>query len=318
MAMRALVACGDALVFTALIKLVSQQFPAVRFGMMSGLSQVSGYIGGIVATTPLAVAVSHFGWRACFAAIAVAIALNLLASAAMLPRPPVARKQSDTSFLALLRRMWLATGKAESWGCGLTFASAFVVSTSLSGVWGMPMLMHAYGLDRTEASTPMLIFMIGFIVGSIGFGYIADRVQSLVRLLIGTCAVRLVLLLLLAPGIGRSLGLVAVTASLGLLGVIAGGTTPLILKCVRRIYTSTHIGLGASINTTLANVVVGAVQPVIGWLLERTWTGQVVDGARAYSPSGYDGMILLLVAISAAGIIGPLMMRKSLGASDAS
>src|ERR1700755_635867 len=67
---RLLVACGDALVFTALLKLVAQSFADERFGIMSGISQVSGYVGGVLATTPLAMAVSGFGWRACFLFIA--------------------------------------------------------------------------------------------------------------------------------------------------------------------------------------------------------------------------------------------------------
>ena len=67
---RLIVACGDALVFTALLKLVAQNFSDERFGIMSGISQVSGYVGGVLATTPLAAAVSGFGWRACFVFIA--------------------------------------------------------------------------------------------------------------------------------------------------------------------------------------------------------------------------------------------------------
>src|SRR4029077_5868671 len=67
---RLIVACGDALVFTALLKLVAQSFSDQRFGIMSGISQVSGYVGGALATTPLAAAVSCFAWRACFVFIA--------------------------------------------------------------------------------------------------------------------------------------------------------------------------------------------------------------------------------------------------------
>ena len=57
-AARLVIACGDALVFTALLKLVAQSFTDERFGVMSGISQVSGYVGGVMATTPLAAAVS--------------------------------------------------------------------------------------------------------------------------------------------------------------------------------------------------------------------------------------------------------------------
>src|SRR5258705_1024694 len=64
-AARLVIACGDALVFTALLKLVAQSFSDERFGFMSGISQVSGYVGGVMATTPLAAAVSRLRWRGC-------------------------------------------------------------------------------------------------------------------------------------------------------------------------------------------------------------------------------------------------------------
>ena len=85
-AARLIVACGDALVFTALLKLVAQSFADERFGMMSGISQVSGYVGGVIATTPLAAAVSGFGWRACFLFIVSGFPLVLDAFSAWAPQ----------------------------------------------------------------------------------------------------------------------------------------------------------------------------------------------------------------------------------------
>src|SRR5436190_286235 len=88
-AARLIVAGGDALVFTALLKLVALSFRDERFGVMSGISQVSGYIGGVLATTPLAAAVTGFGWRACFLFIACVGVVNLVfAKFALKPDPP--------------------------------------------------------------------------------------------------------------------------------------------------------------------------------------------------------------------------------------
>src|SRR5260370_42315559 len=87
-AARLVVACGDALVFTALLKLVALSFKDERFGIMSGISQVSGYVGGVMATTPLAAAVTGFGWRACLGFIACVGGANLaLSSLALQPGP---------------------------------------------------------------------------------------------------------------------------------------------------------------------------------------------------------------------------------------
>src|SRR6266567_252701 len=89
-AARLIIACGDALVFTALLKLVAQSFSDERFGFMSGISQVSGYLGGVLATTPLAAAVSGFGWRACFIFIACVGVANLAFASLVLKPDPAA------------------------------------------------------------------------------------------------------------------------------------------------------------------------------------------------------------------------------------
>jgi predicted MFS family arabinose efflux permease len=320
-AARVFIACSDALVFTGLIKLVAQSFPDRRFGVMSGLSQVSGYVGGILAATPLALAVSAFGWRSCFSVIALITAGNLIALYGVMPHPPVAPMvvagvaSLGGAIRAALERVWRALKTRETWGCAFTFSSHFVSATSLSGVWGIPMLMHVYGLGRVEASTPMLAFMVATMIGSIGFGLVADRISWLFHMLIASCLVRMILLALMAPALGSTLGVHFVTACLAAFGLVGGGTMPLVFKCLKRIYTSNHIGMGTSINSTLAGVIAGAIQPALGWVLDATRGAAVAEEGAVGSNTGYDVLILFLIAVSFMGILGPIMMRRRIGAS---
>ena len=189
-AARLIVACGDALVFTALLKLVAQSFSDERFGFMSGISQVSGYVGGVMATTPLAAAVSGFGWRACFIFIACVGAANLaLASVALKPAPATA---SEKTLAGVLSAAWRSLSRAANWGCAMTFASHFAVVTTLSGVWGIPMVAHLFNISPSAAGAPLLVFMIGNAVGSIFLGHLADRAAAaLDTALIRICLLRM-------------------------------------------------------------------------------------------------------------------------------
>src|SRR3954454_15509657 len=139
-AARLIVACGDALVFTALLKLVAQSFADERFGVMSGISQVSGYVGGVMATTPLAAAVTGFGWRACFIFIACVGAANLAFAKVVLKPDPVSHSNKTLKSVVMAARQSLT--QLANWGCAMTFASHFAVVTTLSGVWGIPMVAH--------------------------------------------------------------------------------------------------------------------------------------------------------------------------------
>jgi len=126
------------------------------------------------------------------------------------------------------------------------------------------------------------------------------------------CLLRTGSLVLLAPVVGKQAGLWLVFASFTVLGFIAGGMTPMILKAVRSIYSVARLGTGAAINTTAAGLLTGALQPVLGYVLDRTSDGVTRDGVNVYSYIGYNTLILILVCISLLGLVGVLLMRRRL------
>ena len=313
-AARLIIACGDALVFTALLKLVAQSFTDQRFGVMSGISQVSGYVGGVMATTPLAAAVTGFGWRACFVFIACVGAANLAFASLALKSDPVSHSSKTLAGVLTASRQSLS--QVANWGCAMTFASHFAVVTTLSGVWGIPMVAHFFNISPSAASTPLLAFMIGNAVGSIFLGHVSDRAAAaLDTALIRICLLRMLLIAMLLPPVAHGLGFLYVTVAFAALGLVAGGTVPLVLKCTKKLYTADLIGVGASVNTTAAGIFAGASQPVIG--LAMVAAGQLAgttatQGAAAVGDAGYSALIGILLLMSLPGIAGPLLMRSKL------
>ena len=83
---RVIVAAGDALVFSCLLKFSASSFSNSKFGLISGMSQVAGYVGGIVATVPLAIAAKTVGWRGCSAGIATLLLSCFVLLFIFLPR----------------------------------------------------------------------------------------------------------------------------------------------------------------------------------------------------------------------------------------
>ena len=310
---RLIVACGDALVFTALLKLVAQSFSDERFGFMSGVSQVSGYVGGVMATTPLAAAVSGFGWRSCFIFIACVGAANLAFASVTLKPAPVA--SSNKTFASVLSAAWRSLSGAANWGCAMTFASHFAVVTTLSGVWGIPMVAHVFNISPSAAGAPLLAFMIGNAVGSIFLGHMADRAAALDTALIRICLLRMGLVAMLLPLFAHAFGIVYVGAVFTVLGLVAGGTVPLVLKCTKRLYTADLIGVGASINTTTAGIFAGATQSIIAFAMVAAsrYAGEAGGhGPAAVNDAGYGALIGLLILMSLPGVVGPLLMRSKL------
>src|ERR1700724_4055447 len=99
----------------------------------------------------------------------------------------------------------------------------------------------------------------------------------------------MLLIAMLMPPLVHALGFFYVTTVFAALGLVAGGTVPLVLKCTKRLYTADLIGVGASVNTTAAGIFAGAAQPVIGFAMV------------AASRFAGDGAQHDLSAVSAAG-----------------
>jgi len=312
---RLIVACGDALVFTALLKLVAQSFSDQRFGIMSGISQVSGYVGGALATTPLAAAVTGFGWRACFIFIAcVGLANFCLASVTLRPDPAARSGRTIGSVLIATRH---ALARPANWGCAMSFASHFAVVTTLSGVWGIPMVAHVFNISPSAAGAPLLGFMVGNAAGSIFLGHMADRVAAaLDTALVRICLLRMLLVAMLLPPLAHLLGVLYVGFVFTVLGLVAGGTVPLVLKCTKKLYTVELIGTGASVNTTAAGLFAGIAQPVIGIAMvavsQHFSNGGAPGGLSSVTDAGYATLIGILLLMSLPGLVGPVMMKSKL------
>jgi len=296
------------------LKLVAQSFADERFGVMSGISQVSGYVGGVIATTPLAAAVSGFGWRACFLFIACVGLANL--GFAKLALKPDAVSPSNKTLKSVVVAARQSLSRVANWGCAMTFASHFAVVTTLSGVWGIPMVAHFFNISPTAAGTPLLAFMVGNAVGSVFLGHAADRAAAaLDSALIRICVLRMVLIAMLLPPVAHTFGLLYVTIVFTALGLVAGGTVPLVLKCTKQLYTADLIGVGASVNTTAAGIFAGISQPIIGFAMiaasQFAGTG-AAQGAAAVGDAGYGVLIGILLLMSLPGIAGPMLMRNKL------
>ncbi|WP_125910334.1 MFS transporter [Burkholderia singularis] len=315
-AARLCVACGDAIVFAALIKFVAQQFPERRFGFVSGVSQVSGYLGGIAATMPLAAGVAHWGWRPIYTALAGLIVVDALLIALVAPDARRARGGvSRAGALSMEIRDGIRISLAEmsaflrtrdAWGSATSFVAYFVAAMSLSGVWGMPILSDGFGMAKRDAASAMSLVLVATVMGSVVGGFLVDRyARRLRRALSISSLVRALCLLPLAPSIGQAAGMATVIAGLVGFGFVGGATLPQIFMSLKRIYTSQHIGIGTAINSTFAGVVAASIQPLIGAIFD--WS----SAQAAQSPAaGYDWIVLTLVATSLPGIVAPYWMDK--------
>jgi MFS family permease len=269
---------------------------------------------------PAGILVDRFGVKR---VVLFSMAASSLGSAAFALAPnlldvlqPETVSRSNKTLKDVLAASRQSLSHLANWGCAMTFASHFAVVTTLSGVWGIPMVAHFFNMSPSAASTPLLAFMIGNAVGSIFLGHMADRAAALDTALIRICLLRMLLIAMLLPPIAHALGFLYVIIVFAVLGLVAGGTVPLVLKCTKKLYTAELIGVGASVNTTAAGIFAGASQPVIGLAMigisQLAGLGGPERGAGSVGDAGYAALMGILLLMSLPGIAGPLLMRSKL------
>lgn len=157
-----LIGLGCAPVLMSGFYVIARNYPADRFATLSSLLLGLGSLGDPLSGMPLALAVSHTGWRWTIAAMAGVTALSAVLIA-MLLRDPLA-VAAPRSGRSLVRNVGAVVGLRPLWPLVpvALVSYAFVISTR--GLWISPYLEQVHGFDlsaRSLVATAMGIAMAG-------------------------------------------------------------------------------------------------------------------------------------------------------------
>ena len=151
---RILTGLGLSLVQVPLLKLIAVWFPSKDFGKMAAISFVIGSAGYCVATSPMAWAEEHFGWRLPFMFIAALLALSALLVWLYVRDCPkssncdVKKSLSNKNITSILK---ILTGNRQLWLISFWYLLQVGVYFSFIGLWGGQYLMRVLHCTASEA-----------------------------------------------------------------------------------------------------------------------------------------------------------------------
>ncbi len=316
---RFLVGLGVSVVFVATLKFQVSWFRAAEFGTVSGLLMLVGNLGAVTATTPVALMAQLLGWRLSF--VLIGLATCVLAIAAWLwvrDRPDTADSPSrrGTEGSAPLRQPFMA-GAAIVWRNRQTWAGSLAhfglagAYLTFSGLWAVPYLMHAYGMERFEAANYLLAASVGMLISAPLAGYLSDQVLARRRLpIVSMAIVSCGCWLALTLWNGGRPPVWALYPLFGMLG-FACGNVGLILASVKEANPPALGGL--AMGTANSGFLCAAVlQPALGYVLDRYWQGEMLAGARVYPAAGYQVVLVVLAGFALLGLLGAWSMKETL------
>jgi MFS family permease len=170
---RALIGAGCAACLMAPLKAIATWYAPERQASLSGWMMVAGGSGALLATAPLAAALTVMTWRAVFVVLAVA---TFAVAIAVFRRVPEAAEHPVGAGLAVQwhgvrsvfvhpRFWWLAPLPAVGMGSFM----------AIQGLWSVPWLMEVEGFTRAVAARHLLAMSIVMLGGFLALGVFATR-----------------------------------------------------------------------------------------------------------------------------------------------
>lgn len=299
---RTLVGLGVSVAFVSLLKLNASWFEEGRFATVSGIGQVIGISGAFAATVPLAWLITFVAWRSVFiAAGAASLVIAVLTWVLVRDRPEDGRDPvQPPAAVRWHHGLREVLCNRATWPCFWVNFGMSGSYMSFIGLWAVPYLAHVYGLSMVAASRHTSAMLLAFAVSVAGIGVLSDRLQRRRPLIIGSAFLNCGFWAAWVSGIVPASMTLVVFA---MMGFCATGFT-LSWACAKEVNRPRSAGMATSIANIGGFLAAGVLQPLVGWVLDRT-----IDPLHPVGNFRYA--LATLAAFAACGLVAALFIRET-------
>lgn len=293
--------------FVSTLTIATYWFPAKRFAFLSGILTTVGMLGAMLGQAPLRISVELIGWRhtvALLAVIAVILAILIFLivphrSAAQLASTRNSNPLSGLKTVALNAHTWLCAGI----GFGMT-------STLLafSGLWAIPWLNSTKGFAVSYSAAIASAAFLGWAISAPVMGWLSDHIG---RRKPGLYAGVIISITSFAIIVFSSIDDPAILVALFFFNGFGGSAMVISFGAVREL---NHPKNSATALALLNMGVVGSgaiMQPLVGWILDLNWSGEVLNDVRVYGEQAYSVALSSILAVNVFALLCCFLLRET-------
>jgi predicted MFS family arabinose efflux permease len=288
---RTLIGLGVSVVFIAMLKLIAVWFEENRFATMVGVCMLIGNLGSVLAGAPLSAVAQATGWRGVFVGVGVlSLVLSALCWLLVRDRPETASGQPGNAprfdRTVLFNSLLSVVRNRATWPAILVNTGLCGAFFTFAGLWTVPYLMQVHEMSRPVAASHLSLWFGGFAVGCLLLGTLSDRLARRKPVIIVASHCYGAVWLLLLSGVRLPLEL---SYSLfALFGVVTAGFS-LTWACAKEVNPPMLSGMSTSVTNMGSFLAAALFQPLVGWVMDLGWKGEMVAGARVYDLAAWRG-----------------------------
>ncbi len=305
---------GSAFCFLSCIRLATRWLPSNRLALASGLVVTMAFIGGAVAQTPLTWLIEMVGWRhAILVDGIVGMAFFIIIFFVVSDRPEHGdaihraelKQLHALGFWQSLRRSYF---KWQNWLAGIYTNMMNLPIFILGGIWGGGFLMQTHHLERAQAATIDMFILIGALIGCPFAGWFSDfLLKRKLPMFLGTVLSMVILLMILYTNDLDFVTLALLYFAIGFFTSSQVISYPLVAESNPSILTATSVSV-ISFNAIAGGAV---FQPLVGYLLNRNWNGDLQQGIQNFSMHDYRIAFSILPLGFIVAFIVTLFLRET-------
>ncbi|WP_435196590.1 MFS transporter [Natronomonas sp. EA1] len=287
---RGVIGLGGSVFYIATLRFCASWFRPDEYATMTGLTIAAAGIGGVLATTPLALALDAVGWQAALLATGAVTGVLAVAVAGLVRDTPRRAgyegaggdEQETADLTQVLSNTRTVLREPETWLLGALLFFTLGTNFTVLGLWGVPFIVDTYEVSVAQASLYVLLGNIGFVLGSPAFGALSDRLSRRTSLIVGgtvlfTAAYTTLLVVPPLPVVGLVL----------FLALFANGAVALSFTVAKERHAPDVAGTVTGVINSLGYFGAAVLPAAMGVVLDTYWTGEVINGARVYTVLGY-------------------------------
>ena len=312
---RLLIGASVAVAFVSMLKLASHWFAPRQYALASGMALLTGVVGAVAAGVPLSLLVDVFGWRAVMG-VSAGLTMLLCFATWWLVRDDPAEAGYASHFQGahqhheptpILRGLLEVLSYRNIWILLLTPVGLTGAILTFAGLWGVPYLRQVHGLEAKTAATITSTLLVAWALGGPLLGAWSERIGKRKPLYVLTTIIALagwtaIIFLPLPLWL-----LITVLVPVG----FASGNITIGFACAKESLPLRLTGTASGV-CNMGPLVGGMLlQPAVGWMLDRHWTGALANGARTYDAAAYQAGFSLIFGAVMVSILLIAFLRET-------
>ena len=292
---RLMIGFGSAFAAVGTMKLAANWFPAQKFALLTGLMVTIGMMGAIGGEAPLALLIDNFGWRHSMIIMGT-VGLVLSALIVLIARDtpqnytpaihhhPIEEERLIPSFLALIKN-------SQLWLVAIYGGLMYMATPVFCGLWGVPFLMNKMLITKSTAANFVSLVFIGWAIASPLWGIFSNRIGLRKPPMYIGCIGALICstLFIFAPITSTFL----MEFLLFTFGIFSAGFLPA-FTVAKELCNKKYVATGLSFMNMMNMVGIALAQPLIGYILDKMWQGEMEGTVRLYPLVAYHTALSIL------------------------